>query len=184
MKTTGNCMFTNNTKGTPMNFKIVGSALVILILTLFQCAFCGLGHDPDTKSLYFYYLRNDRFASLDELIHATPSKHIPKIYPNQYFYGNKIAEYYCYLGDWKSDSLAYELWQRLLYTAAVKGECDSVLFLAKSWAKNMPNFELPKKILGMAIRAKKEEIGKKWTKKKKIQVFEYCLALYYLIEIL
>jgi hypothetical protein len=161
IKTAGNCMFTSNTKGTPMNFKIVGSALVILIFPVIQSALYNIGPDPNTKLLYFYFLRNNQFANLVELINTSKPKDIPKIALNQYYDCNKIAEFYCYLGTREYDSLAYVLWKRLILTASENGECDSALFLAEFWVKYMPGIELPEKILVLAKRAKEEEKGKK-----------------------
>jgi hypothetical protein len=108
----------------------------------------------NVKDHYFHYLRAGQFEKLVNLVKNSDERDIPQLELNKYFDGNKIAEFYLYL---KKDSIAYDLFQRLIGTAATENKLDSALFIAESWAKSMPNLELPKATLEKVLQIKKAQ---------------------------
>jgi hypothetical protein len=140
-----------------MKSKLFIAIMTIPFMPVILASIPRIGPDPDTEICFFYFLENDQFDNLKLLMDKSDPKDIPKLGLDQYYYGNKVAEYYCFLGERGYDSLAFDLWQSLIGTAAKNRECDSALFLAESWVKNMPDYNLPKKALGWAKLAKVEE---------------------------
>lgn len=100
-----------------------------------------------TKDQYLSCLRAGQFEEITKIVSIANPKDLPQIELNQYFDGNQAAKYLCSLGSKAGDSLAYELWQKMIGTAANESQLDSALFLAESWVKNMPALDLPKTIL-------------------------------------
>jgi len=80
---------------------------------------------------------------------------------NEYSDGNKIAEFYCYVSD---TIRAYDFWQKLIYSAVEARQLDSALILADSFAKNLPQYAVPKKMQVYLVKKIKKSLNVKDTK--------------------
>jgi len=130
-----------------MIIKILTATIMIATMPAVQAYLYDFGKGS-TKDQYLFYLRTGQFEEVTKIVSIAKSGELPEIKLNQYFDGNQAAKYLCSLGSKQGDSLAYELWQKMIGTAANENHLDSALFLAESWVKNMPTLDLPKTILG------------------------------------
>jgi hypothetical protein len=95
------------------------------------------------REILIRYLRTDQFKKAATIIESIQGRNLSLVSLDQYSDGNKVAEFYCFYGDTAG---AYELWQRLIGVALKFQHKDSAIVLVNSFAKNMPNSNLPKVI--------------------------------------
>jgi hypothetical protein len=95
------------------------------------------------REVLIRYLRTDQFKKAAIVIESIKDRNLSLVSLDQYSDGNKVAEFYCFYGDTVG---ACELWQRLIGVALKFHHVDSAIVLANSFAKNMPSYDLPKKI--------------------------------------
>jgi tetratricopeptide (TPR) repeat protein len=88
--------------------------------------------------LFVRYLRADNFKKANSVSIEDKTKLIAF---NEYKDGDKLAQFYCFVGD---TDQAYVLWKKLIYNAVETRQLDSALVLANSFAKNMPQSQIPR----------------------------------------
>jgi len=130
-----------------MKVKVLVAALMIATMPILQAALYQ-PLDDNVQDFYFFYLRTSQFEKLAELIKTSKAIDIPIVADNQYFYGNKLCEFSCFLGDSEHITEASNYWIKLISTAVDEAQkssgsqrvalLDSTIFLVKSCAKSIP----------------------------------------------
>ena len=96
------------------------------------------------KEVVIQCIKNSQFEKAITLISNGTAKFNLITDLAQYNYGNKVAEFYCFIED---TITADSLWTSLIYNAVQSRNFDSAVVLANSFEENIPNSQTPHQVL-------------------------------------